>query len=106
MRPRRLSALAMFMVLLVTCLISVPVFPGENPWDADVSGGRGDGPIIVVTDPGDRDTLVIIPEDTVTVADGTSMSSTQSSPLPAWLENLMTQVALWFAITGQNLESR
>lgn len=99
MKHRRLSALAISMVLLVTCLISVPVFPGENPWDADLSGGKGDGVGIVIPGDDDRDSLIIIIEDTVVVTNDSTSYSASSSPTPSWWESMMTQAALWFAST-------
>lgn len=51
MKTSRVTALLLLVALAFVCFVSVPVFSGEHPWDADDSGtdGTGSDTLLVIT---------------------------------------------------------
>ncbi|MBU0985174.1 MAG: hypothetical protein KKA42_14965 [candidate division Zixibacteria bacterium] len=87
MKGKTLSAILMMLVLLVACFVSVPVFSGEHPWDADGGGGEDEGKVFA---PRNEQP----PTDTVIVnLDPVEPDPTMGS---IWYIDIMVSVAIWY----------
>jgi len=80
MKGTRLIAVTFMVLLIFACFISVPVF-GENPWDADNSGGSESQ---ADTTGHDNDTL----DQQLTIV--------VNNPYPDWLSGMLFQLSYQF----------
>jgi hypothetical protein len=84
-RGTKLIAFMMMLSLLFACLVSVPVFSGENPWDADGSPGGS---------PGDSS------DSTVNVGDGQDiigLSTTDDGSGTTWINGVIFSLSYQFS---------
>ena len=83
MKRQKLIASLMLVLLAFACIVSAPVYSGENPFDSDEGSGVG---IILESIP---DSLL----DTVAVVD---QSLNAPSNDPSWFDNLISAASFFF----------